>query len=162
LPWPLLPGGAQQGDLPDINVWLALAVQEHPHHAAARRYWDQMQTAAQPGTLPQATLWFCRTTMLGLVRLLCQPKVVGKGALALPAAFALYQQFRSLPSVGLLTEPRGCDAQLQAFVTARAMPARLWTDAWLAALAQTADLRLVTFDKDFLRFNLKSCVVLGV
>ncbi|MCF8159336.1 MAG: hypothetical protein K9J76_01400 [Polaromonas sp.] len=24
------------GDLPDINVWLALAVQEHPHHAFAR------------------------------------------------------------------------------------------------------------------------------
>ena len=32
LPWPLQP----QGDLPDINVGLAHAVEEHPHHAAAR------------------------------------------------------------------------------------------------------------------------------
>ncbi len=98
--------------------------------------------------------------MLGLVRLLCQPKVVGEGALTLAAAFALYQRFRALPAVGLLPEPAGCDAQLQGFVTARTMAPRLWTDAWLAAQAQAAGLRLVTFDQDFQRFDLQRCIVL--
>jgi len=161
LQWPLRPGSAT-GDLPDINVWLALAVQEHPHHSAARRYWDDTQATLAPQPLPTATFWFCRTTMLGLVRLLCQPKVVGEGALTLAAAFALYQQFRKLPVVGLLTEPADCEFSLQALVTARTMPPRLWTDAWLAALAQSSGLRLVTFDQDFYRFDLKRCLVLPV
>ena len=159
LPWPLRPGRAT-GDMPDINVWLALAVQEHPHHAAARRYWGEAQLAMQAAPQIDATLWFCRTTMLGLVRLLCQPKVVGEGALSLPKAFALYQRFRSLPGVGMLQESAACEDKLQTYVTARAMPARLWTDAWLAAQAGAAGVRLVTFDKDFLRFGLERCIVL--
>jgi len=159
VPWPLRPGSAK-GDLPDINVWLALAVQEHPHHAAARDYWVMAQTELTQAPGNDSKLWFCRTTMLGLVRLLCQPKVVGKGALTLEQAFALYQQFLAVPSVGLLPEAPGCDAALAAYVTARAMPPRLWTDAWLAAQAAIAGVRLVTFDKDFLRFGLERCIVL--
>ncbi len=162
LPWPLRAGGAR-GDLPDLNVWLALAVQEHPHHAVAARYWEDAQAQAQANPPPGASgpsLWFCRTTMLGLVRLLCQPKVVGKGALSLADAFAVYHRFRALPCVGLLPEPEDCEARLQALVSARVMPARLWTDAWLAAQAQASGLRLVSFDADFLRFGLERCEIL--
>ena len=54
------------GDLPDLNVWLALVLADHPHHAAARRYWDKVRPG--PAVVgPQ--IWFCRATMLGLVRL---------------------------------------------------------------------------------------------
>ncbi len=147
--------GASGGDLPDINVWLALAVQEHPHHAAARRYRVEAQAAGVSG------LWFCRVTMLGLVRLLCQPKVVGAGALRLDGAWALYEQFRAVPGVGLLPEPDDCDSHLGALVKAGELPARLWTDAYLAALAQSSGLRLVTFDADFHRFSLAQCLVLA-
>lgn len=160
VPWPLRPGSAR-GDLPDINVWLALAVQEHPHHQAARDYWTQAQAELSQAPGQDGKLWFCRTTMLGLVRLLCQPKVVGKGALTLGKAFALYQQFRALPGVGLLQEAQGCDTLLAGYVTARSMPQRLWTDAWLAAQAASAGVRLVTFDKDFVRFGLERCLVLA-
>ncbi len=155
--------GQPQGDLPDINVWLALAVQEHPHHAAARQYWDSVQQDMQmsPSTTSQK-IYFCRTTMLGLVRLLCQPKVVGEGALQLPAAWAVYQSFRALPIIDLLAEPLDCDAHIAALLTAQvALPARLWTDAYLAALAHSSSLRLVTFDRDFERFNLPRCKVLA-
>ncbi|MDP2367989.1 TA system VapC family ribonuclease toxin [Rhodoferax sp.] len=156
--WPLRPI-APTGDLPDINVWLALAVQEHPHHAAARRYWDDAH--AQPSLAPgAATLWFCRITMLGLVRLLCQPKAVGAGALQLDAAWALYQQYRSLPQIGLASEPLDCDTQLGALLAKQTLPARLWTDAYLAALAQSSGLRLVTFDRDFDRFGLDGILIL--
>lgn len=158
LPWPL-PPLAQTGDLPDINVWLALAVQEHPHHAAARRYWDDAQ--AQPSLAAGApSLWFCRITMLGLVRLLCQPKAVGPGALRLDAAWALYQQYRSLPQIGLASEPLDCDTQLGAMLAKQTLPARLWTDAYLAALARSSGLRLVTFDQDFERFGLDGILIL--
>jgi len=150
------------GDLPDINVWLALAVQEHPHHEAARRYWAdaRAESAAtgQSGLGPD--LWFCRVTMLGLVRLLCQPRAVGPGALDPSAAWALYARYRALPFVGLLAEPEGCDDALQAILGAGPLPPRGWTDAYLAALARSAGLRLVTFDRDFERFRLERCRIL--
>jgi uncharacterized protein len=155
--------GIPPGDLPDINVWLALAVQEHPHHAAAKRYWDgvQLDMHTTPNTAVQK-IYFCRVTMLGLVRLLCQPKVVGEGALTLPAAWAVYQSFRALPVIDLLADPADCDTHIQTLLAAQGtLPARLWTDAYLAALAQSTGMRLVSFDRDFERFNLPRCVVLA-
>ena len=165
-PWLKQLEGPRSGDLPDINVWLALAVQEHPHHQAALRYWATAQAertregaaAARAGS--GSRLWFCRVTMLGLVRLLCQPKAVGPGALDTVAAWTLYAQYRALPHIGLLPEPEGCDDALRALVGAGSLPPRLWTDAYLAALSLSAGLRLVTFDRDFERFGLERCLIL--
>lgn len=155
LPWSLPTRIA--GDLPDINVWLALAIQEHPHHAFARAYWANVVAAsadAQPGA------WFCRTTALGLVRLLCQPKVVGNGALDLSAAWHLYQSYRAMPQIGLLSETLACEAEISDLLKRTQPPARLWTDTYLAALAQSSGLRLVTFDRDFERYGLKRVLIL--
>jgi len=135
------PGGA--GDLPDLNVWLALAIAEHPHHRIAQTYWHE--AAAE-------RIWFCRVTMLGMVRLLAQPKLMGTASLTLRDAFDLYRRFAALPEVDLCVEPGGCEAHLTNLLNA-ATPARLWTDAYLAAFASAGGLRLVTFDKDFARFD---------
>jgi len=139
------------GDLPDVNVWLALAVSDHPHHSAARTYWDN---AAAP------RLWFCRVTMLALVRLMCQPRVMGEAALDLAQAFDVYRRFTALPEIGIGGEPEGCEATLEAMTSALEppLPARLWTDAYLAAFAIGAGLRLVTFDRDFGRFANLDCL----
>lgn len=160
LRWPLQPGDNSNmvGDLPDINVWLALAVQEHRHHAAAQRYWTNLQIE-HVHTLG-AYMWFCRTTMLGLVRLLCQPKAVGPGAVGLRAAWDLYQQYRARQQVGMVTDGGRCDTTLQALLASQELPPRLWTDAYLAAQAQASGLRLVSFDRDFERFNLPRCLIL--
>ncbi len=136
-------GADTDGDLPDVNVWLALAVQEHPHHAQALAYW-QHQAASR--------VWFCRVTMLGLVRLLTQPRLMGPGALDPAAALAAYDRFVALPEVGLHVEPPACDTDLRRLLRP-ALPARLMTDAYLAAFAVSAKLRLVTFDRDFSRFD---------
>jgi toxin-antitoxin system PIN domain toxin len=144
------------GDLPDVNVWLALSYAAHPCHAQATVYWQEACTTNTP-------LWFCRSTMLALVRLLAQPKVMGADVLSLPAAMAVYQQWLDTPAVGLLPEPLGLEAQLQSFLGSNTapLPSRLWTDAWLAATAEAAGLRMVTFDQDFERFNLSRLAVLG-
>lgn len=136
------PRQSEAGDLPDLNVWLALAVEEHPHHGAAQDYW--LQEAAEH-------VWFCRVTMLGLVRLLAQPKLMGDAALSLRDAFDVYRRFAALPEVGLCTEPADCEHLLSGLLEP-ATPARLWTDTYLAAFALAGRLRLVTFDKDFARF----------
>ena len=140
------------GDLPDLNVWLALVVAEHPHHGTARRYWEQQQ--ASPALGPR--LWFCRSTMLGLVRLLSQPRLMGEGALDLPSAWAVYRQLRQAEGVGFVADEEAADPLLRGWLSPgdSPLPARLWTDAWLAASAEAAGLRLVSFDADFARFPL--------
>ncbi len=131
------------GDLPDVNVWLAMAVKQHPQHEVAASYWKG---------LAGRRVWFCRVTMLGLVRLLSQPKVMGEQALNLAHAFAAYQRFASLPEIGFCAEPADCAGQLRRRLSAD-VPARLLTDAYLAAFAESAGLRMVTFDRNFERFE---------
>ena len=123
------------GDLPDLNVWLALVVAEHPHHAAARRYWAEQQSAP---ALVGPRVWFCRSTMLGLVRLLSQPKLMGEGVLGLADAHAIYLQLRQTEGVGFVGDAESADALLASWLADNGeapLPARLWTDAWLAASA---------------------------
>ena len=131
------------GDLLDVNVWLALAIEEHPHHGAAVRYWS-----GHAGT----NRLFCRVSALSLVRLLIHPKLMSDKPLTLPRAWSVYRRFAALPGVGHVVEPEGLDTRLDALVSPK-LPARLFTDAYFAALAQSVGLRLVTFDKDFERFE---------
>ncbi len=150
-------------DLQDVNVWFALAVREHPHHAAASRYWQQrFQSHLDSG---QWVAWPCmafrRISMLGLVRLLCQPKAMGSGALSAADSLKVYQGVVSVPGIALMPEPEGLDAAYAALIDApSALPPRSLTDAYLAAFAQTAQLRLVTFDRDFKRFSGTSIEIL--
>jgi len=137
-----VPAEPPTGDLLDVNVWLALAIDEHPHHRAAVEYWSNHARTQK---------LFCRLSAMGFVRLLTQPKLMADGALELVDAWRLYERYSALPTVGMLPEPDGVDTQLAGLV-AKKLPARLLTDAYLAALTLCAQLRLVTFDKDFERF----------
>lgn len=150
---PEAPSGSR-GDLPDVNVWLALAAPGHPHHEAARAYWQQPD-------LPR--LWFNRLTMLALVRLLCQSKVMGAAAMTLAQGLDVYGRFASLPEVAFMAEPEHCGEALLQWAgdgAGTVLPPRLWTDAYLAAFAATGDLRVVTFDREFNRFAGLNCLQL--
>ena len=131
------------GDLLDVNVWLALAIEEHPHHPRAASYWARHSGDAR---------FFCRVSAMSVVRLLTHPRLMADKPLTLAKAWALYRSFATLPGVAMLDEPDGLDADLEALVTRRPAP-RLFTDAYLAALACRSRLRLVTFDRDFERFQ---------
>ena len=131
------------GDLLDVNVWLALAIEEHPHHRAAAMYWTKQAGAAR---------FFCRLSAMSMVRLLMHPQLMAGRPLNLPKAWAAYRSFASLPGVAMLGEPEGVDAEVEALISP-GLPSRLFTDAYFAALAGRARVRLVTFDKDFERFD---------
>jgi toxin-antitoxin system PIN domain toxin len=129
-------------DLPDVNVWLALSVSHHPHHDRAMAYWSAEA---------QAQVSFCRITMLGLLRLLTQPRVMGAAALTPGTAMQALQRWQQLPEVSLRAEPATIDATFVPLLTSD-LPPRLLTDAYLAAFALAGGMRLVSFDRDFRRF----------
>ena len=130
-------------DLPDINVWLALSVPDHPHHPRTRRYWHN--EAAD-------RIAFCRITCLGYVRLSTTAAPMQGQPLTVPQAWSAYRALRQLPEVAFASEPPGCEAQLESWAMAAALSPRQWTDAYLAAFARAGGYRVVSFDRDFARF----------
>ena len=142
-----MPHTASAIDLPDVNVWLALAAPTHVHHAPAQAYWTG---AASP------QLGFTRISMLGLTRLVTNPRAMSGRPLSLNQAWAIYQSFRRLPEVIWLDEDQTIahemDQLLQRWTGAGVFNASHWTDASLAAAAVSHGARLVSFDHDFSRF----------
>ncbi|MFN9694983.1 MAG: TA system VapC family ribonuclease toxin [Synechococcaceae cyanobacterium] len=130
-------------DLPDLNVWLALTWPAHSHHQHAVQYWEQ-QAGDQ--------VLFCTVTALGLVRLVCQPKLMGPAVRTAAESSALLEALCQQPGVRLAKpESNGWEVFHQ-LLRGGAIPARLCTDAHLAALAIANGWRLVSFDRDFERF----------
>lgn len=157
-----------RGDLPDVNVWLALAQPLHPHHRLANAYWqttsEQFANEASERALDQieAKIHFCRTTMLGMVRVLSQTSKLHGQVVSLKESFAMYERYMLLPEVGFITETASTvDAMLSSLYNAwPQMPTRLSTDVYLAALGKIFQLRVVTFDRDFKRFELPNLLLL--
>ena len=139
-------------DLPDLNVWLALACPDHSHHRQALHYWEQ-QAAEQ--------VLFCTVTALGLVRLVCQPKLMGAASKTLAEASSLLDAFCQQPGVSLASEERAGWEVFHQVLRSREVPPRLCTDAYLTALAIAHGWRLVSFDRDFERFEGFERLVLG-
>ena len=131
-------------DLPDLNLWLALAWSGHRHHAIACRYWEEQ--AAH-------TVVFTAVTALGLVRLLSQPRVMGEAVLSLGQASAVQTAFLEQPGVRLVDDAAASWPVFRQLLSRGTWPARLCTDVHLAAIAITAGWRLVSFDQDFGRFT---------
>lgn len=129
-------------DLLDVNVWLALAVETHSQHKAAVAAWGELK---QPS--------FCRLTQLGLLRLLCNPHVMGDAVLDPETAWAAYERLTQGSGMEFVDEPAGLDACLKQYARGAKTARDFWTDAYLAAFARCAGLRLVSFDAGFARYK---------
>jgi uncharacterized protein len=130
-------------DLLDANVWLALAAEAHVHHRRATAYWQQ-EAARIVG--------FCRLTQLAFLRHLTNRTIMGDHVLAPASAWNKCRDFLAVPEVRFLAEPAGLDPLLGQMCRAGWTSPNLWTDAYLAAFAKCAGLRLVTFDNGFAKF----------
>ncbi len=125
---------------PDVNVWLALLHEGHRHHSRATEWFGELDD--------DSILYFCRFTQLSLLRLLTTEAVMGPDVLSQEQAWGAYRQLLANARVDFHPEPgddrfEGVFESLSA--TGAASPKR-WADAYLAAFASTAGLRLVTFD----------------
>ena len=127
-------------DLLDVNVWLALADENHQHHERALVYWEQ-----ESGD----TLAFCRVTMLSFLRLSTNQKVMAAQPFTANEAWAAYRAFRALPEVQFINEPPKFEGAMAKLTDLASFPASRWTDSYLAALALSTNSRLVSFDADF-------------
>ncbi len=125
---------------PDVNVWLALTYGRHIHHSTAARWLDG---------LTDASLYFCRFTQLGLLRLLTNEQVMAADVLSQRRAWQAYRKWLADDRVTFHPEPAGRDFEhvFETLSQGNRRSTKVWADAYLAAFALTAGFTLVTFDK---------------
>lgn len=131
--------------LADVNFWLALAAEGHRHHGIATAWFEALR----------GRVYFCRITQMAMLRLLTNPKVVDGQPLTSSEAWVLYRALLADPKLGFLQDQTGLEPLWEQLLVNRRSGSD-WTDAYLAALAQSGQLNFVTFDAGFQRFpNLK-------
>jgi uncharacterized protein len=121
-----------------------LAVEAHTHHLRAKAYWKDEAA-------PEVAL--CRVTHLAFLRHLTNRTIMGTQILSPGAAWKKCTEFLSLPEVTFLSEPSGLPEHFERYSSLGRSTQNLWTDAYLAAFAKSGNLRLVSFDSDFLSFK---------
>jgi len=135
----------------DINVWLALTFEAHVHCRKATAWFDRAGSESCA---------FCRFTQQGFLRLATNPKVFKKEALTMARAWSCYDQFMADERVFFLKEPEGLEEAWRRNTHRRRHSHKVWSDAYLAAFAETAGFRLVTFDGGFKDFKGMAPVIL--
>jgi toxin-antitoxin system PIN domain toxin len=130
--------------LVDANVWLAIAVDGHIHHAAAVTWFDGQA---------EGTCAFCRITQLAFLRHLTNPKIMGAANVQTQAeAWRAFEALAADPRVVYLEEPPGLTAIFKSLTQAPRPAHKRWTDAFLAAFALGLGLEVVSFDADMTSF----------
>lgn len=141
----------------DVNVWFALQIGTHPHHTTVRTWLDAIDDSE--------TLLFCRATQHGLLRLLSTASIMalhGEPPLTNAEAFRTYETTMSDSRCRFrASEPEGLEAPWRRYAVRPSASPKLWMDAYLAAFALGAGLRLVTTDTAFRQFPGLDLLVLG-
>jgi toxin-antitoxin system PIN domain toxin len=138
--------------LPDINVWLALAFEAHKHHGPAKNWFEGIQ---------DDSIAFCRLTQLGFLRLSTNSAVFAEEALSLGNAWDCYDLLLEDSRVEFVLEPLGLDHFFRLFTAGSSWSPKVWNDAYLAAFSLTANVRLVSFDRAFRRYEDLDCSILA-
>jgi toxin-antitoxin system PIN domain toxin len=134
--------------LADINVWLALSFGSHVHSVPAWEWFDSLR---------DDTVYFCRFTQLGLLRLQTTSGVMGPDCLTVQEAWRIYDNWLLDPHVAFCNEPAEVDTLFRlatAHVSRQSSPKALG-DSYLLGMSQAAHARLVTFDGGLARLAAK-------
>ena len=129
----------------DANVLLPLLAPNHPHHGAAMAWWEECD---------DGDVGFCLPVRMAILRLLSNPRVMGSSVQRPEAAWAAVQALAAEPRMADVDEvPSVHAACWRENVVGREPTPDLWTDAWIAALAQVHGCHVVTFDGGFRAFK---------
>ena len=131
----------------DTSDWLAGMFEQHPFHTIARQTLQQA-TTTQPAV-------FCRATQQGVLRLTSSAgfaKAYGVPPLTNRDALMTLDCLLALPQVTWRDEAPGVFGKWCMLAAIDNASPKVWTDAYLAAFAMQAGLRMLSLDRDFANF----------
>lgn len=136
----------------DANVMLPLLTEGHAHRAAAVDWWDNCD---------DGTVGLCLPVHMALLRLLTNVRVMGSSILYPEQAWDAVDCLINDPRICVIDQtPQAHAKHWRANIKGREPSPNLWTDAWLAALAQASDCEMTTFDRGFRSFaELRLCLL---
>jgi len=129
---------------------MALAVERHQFHRAAARWWDSDESAA---------IGFCRLTQMGLLRLLTSAAAMTGRPLTNEQAWRVYEGFLQDIRVAVFPEPASVEDRFKTHTAVPQPAPKLWADGYLAAHAAASNATLVTFDKAFEKYSVKTLIL---
>jgi uncharacterized protein len=128
----------------DANVLLPLLTEGHAHRIPADAWWESCE---------DGDVGLCLPVRMALLRLLTNVRVMGSSILRPEQAWDVLSQLAEDPRIAPVDQPPpGHDEHWRANIRGREPTPDLWTDAWLAALAQATNCEMVTFDRGFRSF----------
>jgi toxin-antitoxin system PIN domain toxin len=128
----------------DANILLPVLTEGHAHRDPAVEWWDGCD---------DATVGLCLPVRMALLRLLSNVRVMGSGILRPEQAWDVVDKLLNDPRISVVDQVPQTHAKFwRANIAKREPTPDLWTDAWLAALAQASDCEMVTFDRGFRSF----------
>jgi uncharacterized protein len=135
---------------PDVNLWFALAVADHPHHRPALQWWEA----------EDSVVGFSRLTQIGFLRLLTTASAMGGWPLTNAEAWDAYAELMADSRVRFFPELATLDDRFGSYSQLNQAAPKVWVDAYLAAFASSSQAVLVTFDQAFTRYEVE-CRILS-
>ena len=125
--------------LVDVNVWMALYLDNHVHHQICHEWYACVG--------PREAV-FCRITQMGFLRHLTTPVIMNGRPLSQREAWKAYESILTLSETVFLQEPDALFDETWKRLTNSPLPSnKHWTDAYLATFARLHRLTLVTLDR---------------
>lgn len=127
-------------NFPDVNVWIALMWSSHIHSDKARLWFE---------SVADQRFFFCRITQISVLRLLTTERALGEDVQTMSGAWKLWDRLTADDRITYIAEPEGLEQAFRGVSRLASASPKVWADAYLAAFASTANLKLVTFDRGF-------------
>ncbi|MBP7140421.1 MAG: PIN domain-containing protein [Opitutaceae bacterium] len=130
----------------ESNVFLALALASHPHHAKAVAFMDLLPD--------EESVYFCRLTQQSFLRLLTLEALMKEDVRTNSEAIDVWRKLRLDIRVGFIRDdPDGVEACWLKLARYGSPAPKRWMDAYLAALAINLEMRFVTFDRGYRQYR---------
>jgi len=124
---------------PDVNVWLAFAVERHIHHIPAFAWVSSLKI--------EDRICVCRFTQISLLRLLTTEAVMREDVMSQKQAWSVYDRILKDDRFVFIDEPAGVEPRFRTISQSHRPSAKEWSDSYIAAFAEAAGMTLVTFDR---------------
>lgn len=131
--------------IPDVNLLIYAHNDRAPHHAKARRWWEDLLNGKTPVGLPWITIG-------GFIRLMTHPKILAK-PLDVPSTIDHVRAWLAQPPVRIVQPGTKFEQLFLDYLAQLGTAGNLTTDAQLAAIAVEHQAELHSNDTDFARFR---------
>ena len=122
---------------PDVNVWLALLLEDHVHRPAALAWWRSVS----------GMIGFTRIVQLSVLRLCTTAAAMNGKPLTMTEAWSVYDRLFEDDRVGFVAEPPDLERNFRSFTRLPVASPKQWADAYMLAFAVAYGGQLITFDR---------------